>query len=757
MIEQKRGRNVAIAGAVTQAVVAAVMLILWLWTGSLAALSGMLFVLGGTLVWLMAALLFYARQLARREAMEFEEFAARGAASQTIFDRQEAGELRPAAARVAWMDKWVVPAFTLALTGYFATIGILLARSLPAKAVAIANAGPALLFTALVGFVAFLLSRYAVGMSRVEVWRLLRAPASFLQMGVLLILGLAASLLSAMNKYPAVDRLVAWVATGTMLVLSAELVLNFILDLYRPRLPGQEYRPSFDSRLFNLIADPGRVGHTVAEALNYQFGFEVSKTWFYQLLSRAMAPLVIFGAAVVVAMTSIVIVEDGEQVVVLHWGRPDPRGALGPGLHLKWPWPVDRADRFQVGQTQEIMLGAGEATNVDESQKRIMLWTVEHGVRKELDFLVAVPEQARAGLQFQGDRPPPPVNIIKLVAPVHYVIRDAYKYGYKSADARNLIQSLASREMVSYCASATLDSPAPGDARDRPEAIMTYGRAKAAEELRRRIQAAIDSFDLGVEVTFVGLMSAHPPADAAKEFEKVFEAERRVDEKRYKAQAVANQTLAKVAGDPDTALQLAQAIRQMTEMERLSQIRGAPAELTARLDQAIAYAKDQIASLQQEIAGEKLLGKSRQDVATTRDILLKSHQAHLAELERLKADPARFDFTSLLTTYGEQADRLFDRATGQPSVMVADAHSYRWQKEMAERGRYEAFQREWLAYKASPKVYSFNRWMDIWDEVLPDVNKYVLGVPRERLEVWLNWENTQGVMEDVTFQRPGQN
>ena len=43
------------------------------------------------------------------------------------------------------------------------------------------------------------------------------------------------------------------------------------------------------------IAEPGRIGSSIADALNYQFGFEVSKTWFYQLLSRACVPLIIFG------------------------------------------------------------------------------------------------------------------------------------------------------------------------------------------------------------------------------------------------------------------------------------------------------------------------------------------------------------------------------------------------------------------------------------------------------------------------------
>ena len=57
---------------------------------------------------------------------------------------------------------------------------------------------------------------------------------------------------------------------------------------------------------------------SIAEALNYQFGFEVSKTWFYKLLSRAFVPLVVVGALVILGMTCLLIVPDGEQAVLLH-------------------------------------------------------------------------------------------------------------------------------------------------------------------------------------------------------------------------------------------------------------------------------------------------------------------------------------------------------------------------------------------------------------------------------------------------------
>jgi len=49
-----------------------------------------------------------------------------------------------------------------------------------------------------------------------------------------------------------------------------------------------------------------------------------------------------------------------------------------------------------------------------------------------------------------------------------------------------------------------------------------------------------------------------------------------------------------------------------------------------------------------------------------------------------------------------------------------------------------------------------DRWLDVWDEVLPDLTKYVLGVDREKIEVWLNWERIPGVMEGALPETAGQ-
>ena len=770
MTDQARGKNISLLAAVFQAVFSAVMLTVWLWVGSKAALSICLYLAGGVFLWLFVALMFYVRQLARQEQMVSEELAAQGGES-TIFESEAAGDAAPAAAREAFIEKWGVPVFTLVWAAFHATCGILILKMLTSSEVKQLNfPAHASIFLFVVGFIAFLLSRYTTGMARQPQWRLLRGPSSYLFMGVVDgIVPAFFALIIAWQYYLVADLYVAYLMPITQLFLAGELVINFILDLYRPRVPGKDYHVSFDSRFMGLLAEPQAVGSTVAETLNYQFGFEVSKTWFYELLSRAILPLLIFGVVSLMAMSSLVIVQSGQQCVLMHWGKSvgEP---LDPGIHVKWPWPIDVVHRLDVGQVHEIVLGQdrddedvglghGQSapTVKQESLQEVLLWTKDHsydGDYKEMDFLIAIPTKHDFGQVDQGEQPPPPVNIIKLVVGVQYSIEDIHKFTFQYTDAGRLFQSAAYRELTRFGASATLTEHVAGE--NRPEAIMTFGREKAASDLRDRIQNAVgpDGLDLGVRITAVNFHAVHPPKDAAEAYELVLEEERRQDVRRFEAQAEANSILAKVGGDPAKALHLALAIQSLEQLEALVTLQDRPEQFTRQLHDYIGNIGQQISIVDQGISREHILGMAgaERHGADTDEIRLRNalqtHQDLLREIQSIE-DVTKLDISDLVVGATKRAETLLAHAGGGVAVALAQAQSYRWQKELAERGRADAFDREILAYDANPQIYMLDRWLDVWDEVLPNLTKYVIGVDRDKVEVWLNLEQGADTIEST--------
>ncbi|MFP4104802.1 MAG: SPFH domain-containing protein [Phycisphaerae bacterium] len=780
MIGQGRGKNVAIGGALLQLLLMIGTFLIWYLTGSLAAMGAFWVLIAGVLIWVFTMLLFYVRQLAERERVEHEEIARRGT-TQTIFEGEGDEESRPAASRARVVEKWLVPSFTLLLVVYNVGMGLfMLLLYLRGKEPSLGTEflTGSMIFVVLFAVGAFLFSRYAVGMAKAQQWRPLRAPGSFLALCALIFAAMFAALIAAYSgKYYMVDYVIAHVIPAVQIILAVEYLLNFVLDLYRPRVPGEEERLSFDSRLCNLIADPGRIGHSIAETLNYQFGFEVSKTWFYRLLAKAAFPLVAFGLLVLFLLSSVVIVDEGEQYVLFRWGDIQ-REPLQPGLHLKWPWPIETVEAYQTERVREVLMGLDEHTSHRKAfvkagrERELMLWTEEHGHRAEQSFIIAVPPEQRAGMGRQGaaSEGPPPVMLIKIGVSMTYVVEDPLKFGYTYRRPEKLIECIGHQELTKYVATATMFSDPTEDDESDVRSLLTDGKHEAAKQLWTRIVDRLNKLDLGVRVTNLSIVNAHPPAEAANAFQEVLAAERGIEEKIYTAQAEANRILSRIAGDPNQALELAQAIRALQDLEGLKTIRAGDEDFDEQLENMISSARTGRQQVLEQTVNERGLSmpqlsegrleEIRQQLATEETGTAELYRAWrdaLSNLQRLQAtDDKRQVLDELVAEARTRADRLFDQALGLPAGEIAKARAARWKKELAERARSEAFRREVLASRYTPRLYRLNKYLDVWDEILPSMRKYILATEKpEEIEIRLNLQEKSGLTAGTTFRPEG--
>ena len=564
--------------------------------------------------------MFYCRWLQRREADEIRQLAERPGQAESIF-RDEQGEIRPADNRFKWMQRYMVPAFTLFFAAGHIIVGMFILRWNRGGSETYAQSGnaPAMFFAVGGAFVAFLFSRYAVGMAKSSSWRMLRAPGSYLFTDSLVLALLACSIGADFYDWPIFSTVAAYVLPGFAVIVGAEMVMNFILDLYRPRLPDDEARYSYDSRLMNLIASPESIGHSIAEALNYQFGFEVSGTWFYKLLQRTLVPLLLVGSILIWLMSSMVIVEEGQQYTVLHWGKPQHVLKPQPYPQFVWPWPIDTTAKVETDTIHQITLGVGsERTETMVNGKRLYLWTEDHGEWVELDTLVAKQQDTGSSSnQEKGENPAPSVDLIKLTVAVYYRINDAYKFKYNFTNTPKLLESIAQREMMQYAASATLLDKLPDDESGeiRPQGILSFGRGKAASDLHEKITKVVSSegLDLGVDIVKVEILGSHPPKDAAAAFQEVIAAEREQDKLRYEAQADANQMLSEVSGNNELALTLSHLITMKNDLDNLESCRQKGGDMGAFVAETLRKARDTARGLQDQIELERKLGKISSD------------------------------------------------------------------------------------------------------------------------------------------------
>ncbi len=513
--------------------------------GSLAGQTASVFLFLGVLVTFISWFQMRLEENERLEKLELDELArSRGA---SLFEAKDAGSFPARNAREQF-EKYFVPGFTLLLLLLEAGGAWLLwlwSGKNPA-ALKASNATAALSLFAIFALLLFLFGRFSVTMARLENHRLLRPGASFLLAGAYVCAFTALGIAGVEAKYPAADL---WVARGLCVLLglmAVENLLTLLLEMYRPRVKGKIARPLYESRIAGLLAQPESLFTTAAQTLDYQFGFKVSETWFFQACQKNLPVLLLAQFAVLLLSTTVFFVDAGEQAVREHFGRQS--GVFGPGAHFKLPWPADKIYRFRTEQIQSFAVGY--TPDEPSAAANIVLWTVPHA--KEENFVVGNRASATVAEAGTNDATgAKPVGLITVSIPVQFQITNITDWVYNNTTPDDFLHSLATREVVRYFAGSDLND------------VLSHGRLEAASALRDRIQAAANDRRLGAKIVFVGLQDIHPPtaSDVAKTYENVVGAGETRLAKILDAEAAAIRTNAMAEAQAFTVTNVADANR----------------------------------------------------------------------------------------------------------------------------------------------------------------------------------------------------
>jgi membrane protease subunit HflK len=599
----RRGTQAAIIGLAIQFVLATAAAFIALWSQSPAMQAVAWHLFGGLPIWIVLILIYNQHRLERVEALEAEQLAKTDARAAALFD-EHADQLAIARRRLDNLYKWGLGLVSLIVATYLIAVGLILLYRGKARLDAgelLHAAGEetnliALTFLAVgLAFVAFIAGRYEAGMTQVREWQLLRGGAGFL-MGSAMIAMLAAIAagIAAAFANTALLGYLALIIPAISAVLGIEVLFNFLLDLYRPRKPGEVPRPAFDSRLLGMLTSPESIAKAIGDTINYQFGFEVSRSWFYQLLSRAVTPLFVFGLIVLWGMSCIVLVGPQQQAIILKMGAiaGEPRN---PGIHFKLPYPMGRVEKYDVGRIHQIEVGSAPQ---GLKEGAALLWTNPHTEGEKEDFLVTAPTPARTRRAIENDADAekiPGMSLIGGQVVVQYRIKPDGLITYASniSDPARLLRAIAEREVNRYFVTKDIDT------------LIGPGRIIAGGELRDAIQAEAIASNLGLEVVFVGLLGMHPPQDSevAAAFHEQIGALQKQQTEINNANKAAIESLAGVAGSIDEARAIEKAIdayEQADQALKTAATGGDADALQRALDHAKAELDRRLASAQGE-------------------------------------------------------------------------------------------------------------------------------------------------------------
>ncbi|MCD6220311.1 hypothetical protein J7K43_08015 [Candidatus Calescamantes bacterium] len=513
----RRGFQIAVAASLFQVFLTFVFYIMYLQVKSPLLLTESFHAGIGLPIFVLLFLLFHQRYRERLEREEVEELAKREG---RIF-RDEETTLLVSRIRLRQTEKWIIPGITLLLAFLLIYTPLKIIVYFRGKSIfyEINPAIPLLLIG--LTFLIFLFSRYILGMSKEKIWHDLRSVGTFLGVNALFSFLVAISLALKVFHLPKIEWFIFYLLNILLISVGFEYILNIILTFYRP--PTAEKRLPFDSRIFYLLSTPEEVIPSFSEILDYQFGFHVTQTWFYQFIKRRIIPLLLLQLFLLYLLTSLVIVRPYERAFIEFLGKPIGGGKVfGPGLHLKLPWPIGKARVYDVERVKSIRAG------VRGKEGERVLWTERH-YEKEFNWIVASKEVITGSSRYTTV----PVNFLTGVVWVYYCIdpEKLFNYAYIHSQPEKLLESLIYNQFTRMMMNVDFFE------------VMSIKRLSLAKILEKNIQEEADKHNLGIKIVLVSIGNLHPPVETASSFEKVVGAMERKEAYILDAESYKNRSI----------------------------------------------------------------------------------------------------------------------------------------------------------------------------------------------------------------------
>ena len=216
---------------------------------------------------------------------------------------------------------------------------------------------------------------------------------------------------------------------------------------------------------------------------------------------RSAAPRLLraapFALAAVWAASGLLMIDPQEVGLVERFGRHSG-GELGPGLHWRFPWPVNRVTRVEPNRLRTAAVGSPRGATLSDTAGEAGAepsyeWNVRHAGFDE------TPPLER--LMLTGDE-----NLVEVAARIHYRVADTAAFAFAAADPARLVETSAERSLRTVLAGHSLDD------------VLTGQRDGIEKAWHAHLAALLESLGAGVEVVSATVQDAHPPLDVVDAF-----------------------------------------------------------------------------------------------------------------------------------------------------------------------------------------------------------------------------------------------
>jgi modulator of FtsH protease HflK len=227
-------------------------------------------------------------------------------------------------------------------------------------------------------------------------------------------------------------------------------------------------------------------------------------------------------------------VDPDELGVVMRFGefvRQEP-----PGLHFRWPYPVEEVVKPKVTRQNIIEVGMRSAT-------------FDRGFSG-----AGVQDVKEESLMLTGDE-----NTVDIDFVVYWRIKNAEEYLFNIQNPDNTVKEVAESAMREVVGQSDI------------QPILTQARQKTEQAVLTLIQQTLNSYKAGIQVDQVTLQKVDPPSDVIDAFRDVQAARADKERLQNEAFAYANKVIPEARGEAERILQAAEGFKQQTVAEARGQ------------------------------------------------------------------------------------------------------------------------------------------------------------------------------------------
>lgn len=273
----------------------------------------------------------------------------------------------------------------------------------------------------------------------------------------------------------------SWVYRFCLVYIAVMLAAGLVLSLIKRDVPGE-----MNYGIFIPFINRTE-GETLADTLEKYTGLSLKSLWSIKLVGTAL-PGAVLGLALLLLMSTCVYkVEPYEEAVVYRFGAMNEI-SVKEGLHFKLPYPIDKAELYDVHRVKSVTVGY-ESTGGDDN-----LWNGTHA-SEEYKLLT-------------GDGN----ELVSVNLKLNYRITDLTQYLKTASEPERIMTAFAYEAVLSHTAFTNLDT------------LMSVDRTGLSANVRDEINERLTEAKLGIAVDEVVLESIHPPVEIADVYQSVVSA-----------------------------------------------------------------------------------------------------------------------------------------------------------------------------------------------------------------------------------------